>query len=111
LDSDRRPADHDTINQVANVGQRGVGQGQFTHSLNDEPFDIRGWNACCEHVIGVAAALAERVVSEAPQAHILATSREALRVEGEHVHLLYPLDCPPEDAGLTAFRFLMGIPP
>jgi predicted ATPase len=31
----------------------------------------------CEHVIGVAAALAERVVSEAPQAHILATSREA----------------------------------
>jgi predicted ATPase len=56
----------------------------------------------CEHVIGVAAALAERVVSEAPQAHILATSREALRVEGEHVHLLYSLDCAPEDAGLTA---------
>ena len=56
----------------------------------------------CEHVIDVAAILAERVVSEAPQAHILATSREALRVEGEHVHLLYSLDCPPEDAGLTA---------
>src|ERR1700761_5719257 len=50
----------------------------------------------CEHVIGVVAALAERVVSEAPQAHILATSREALRVEGEHVHLLHSLDCPPE---------------
>jgi DNA-binding winged helix-turn-helix (wHTH) protein len=49
----------------------------------------------CEHVIGVAAALAERLVSETPQAHILATSREALRVEGEHVHLLYSLDCPP----------------
>src|SRR6204780_3138500 len=60
----------------------------------------------CEHVIGVAAALAERVVSEAPQAHILATSREALRVEGEHVHLLYSLDCPPEDAGLTALEAL-----
>src|SRR5271170_6289920 len=60
----------------------------------------------CEHVIGVAAALAERVVSEAPQAHILATSREALRVEGEHVHLLYSLDCPPEDAGLTAVEAL-----
>jgi predicted ATPase/DNA-binding winged helix-turn-helix (wHTH) protein len=58
----------------------------------------------CEHVIGVAAALAERVVSETPQAHILATSREALRVEGEHVHLLYSLDCPPEDAGLTAME-------
>jgi predicted ATPase/DNA-binding winged helix-turn-helix (wHTH) protein len=60
----------------------------------------------CEHVIGVVAALAERVVSDAPQAHILATSREALRVEGEHVHLLYSLDCPPEDAGLTATEAL-----
>src|ERR1700687_1195167 len=60
----------------------------------------------CDHVIGVAAALAERIVSEAPQAHVLATSREALRVEGEHVHLLYSLDCPPEDAGLTAMEAL-----
>jgi predicted ATPase/DNA-binding winged helix-turn-helix (wHTH) protein len=60
----------------------------------------------CEHVIGVAAALAERVVSDAPQTHILATSREALRVEGEHVHLLYSLDCPPEDAGLPAMEAL-----
>jgi predicted ATPase len=60
----------------------------------------------CEHVIGVAAALSERVFGEAPQAHILATSREALRVEGEHVHLLYSLDCPPEDAGLTAMEAL-----
>jgi predicted ATPase/DNA-binding winged helix-turn-helix (wHTH) protein len=60
----------------------------------------------CEHLIGVAAALAERVVSEAPQARILVTSREALQVEGEHVHLLYSLDCPPEDAGLTAVEAL-----
>src|SRR5271156_4686005 len=60
----------------------------------------------CEHVIDVAAAMAERVGSEAPQAHILATSREALRVEGEHVHLLYSLECPPENAGLTATEAL-----
>ena len=60
----------------------------------------------CEHVIDSAAELAERVVSEAPQAHILATSREALRVEGERVHLLYSLDCPPEDADLTAAEVL-----
>src|SRR5271170_4133094 len=58
----------------------------------------------CEHVISVAAALAERVVSEAPEAHILATSREALRVEGEHVHVLDSLECPPEDAGVTALE-------
>jgi predicted ATPase/DNA-binding winged helix-turn-helix (wHTH) protein len=60
----------------------------------------------CEHVIDAAAALAEPVVSEAPQTHILATSREALRVEGEHVHLLYPLDGPVNDVGLTAAEAL-----
>ncbi|MEH2567592.1 ATP-binding protein [Bradyrhizobium sp. AZCC 2289] len=60
----------------------------------------------CEHVIDSAAVLAERVVSEAPQAHILATSREALRVEGERVHLLYSLDCPPEHRKLTAAEAL-----
>lgn len=32
----------------------------------------------CEHVIDSAAMVAERVVSEAPQAHLLTTSREAL---------------------------------
>jgi predicted ATPase/DNA-binding winged helix-turn-helix (wHTH) protein len=56
----------------------------------------------CEHVIDVAATLAERIIGETPQAHVLTTSREALRVEGEHVHLLHALDCPPEDGGLTA---------
>jgi predicted ATPase/DNA-binding winged helix-turn-helix (wHTH) protein len=60
----------------------------------------------CEHVIDAAAALAEPVVTAAPQTHILATSREALRVEGEHVHLLYPLDGPPDDVGLTAAEAL-----
>jgi predicted ATPase/DNA-binding winged helix-turn-helix (wHTH) protein len=60
----------------------------------------------CEHVIDTAAALAERIVSEAPQAHVLATSREALRVEGERVHLLYSLDCPPEHADLTTTETL-----
>jgi predicted ATPase/DNA-binding winged helix-turn-helix (wHTH) protein len=60
----------------------------------------------CEHVIDSAAELAERVVSEAPQAHILVTSREALRVEGERVHFLYSLACPPGHADLTATEAL-----
>ena len=60
----------------------------------------------CEHVIDAAAALAERVVRDAPRANILATSREALRVEGEHVHLLYPLDRPLDEVGLTASAVL-----
>jgi predicted ATPase/DNA-binding winged helix-turn-helix (wHTH) protein len=57
---------------------------------------------CCEHVIETAAALAERLFTEAPELHILATSRELLRVEGEHIHRLPPLASPPEDAVLTA---------
>lgn len=61
---------------------------------------------CCEHVIETSAALAERLYAEAPQLHILATSRESLRVEGEHVHRLQPLSSPPEDAGLTAAQAL-----
>jgi len=60
----------------------------------------------CEHVIDAAAVLAERVVGEAPQAHVLTTSREALRAEGEQVHLLHALDCPPEGARLTAMEAL-----
>jgi predicted ATPase/DNA-binding winged helix-turn-helix (wHTH) protein len=60
----------------------------------------------CEHVIDAAAALAELVVSEARRTHILATSREALRAEGEHVHLLYPLDGPRNEVGLTAAEAL-----
>jgi predicted ATPase/DNA-binding winged helix-turn-helix (wHTH) protein len=48
----------------------------------------------CEHVIDGAAALAERVLREAPHAHILATSREALEAEGEWVHRLAALEAP-----------------
>lgn len=42
----------------------------------------------CEHLIEAVAALAARIFETAPQVHILATSREALRVEGEHVYRL-----------------------
>jgi predicted ATPase/DNA-binding winged helix-turn-helix (wHTH) protein len=60
----------------------------------------------CEHVIDAAASLTERLHSEAPQVHILTTSRESLRVEGEHVHLLVPLDYPTLREGLTAAEAL-----
>src|SRR5580693_5306792 len=56
----------------------------------------------CEHLIEAVAALASKIFMAAPQVHILATSREALRVEGEHVYRLDPLACPPDDVGLTA---------
>jgi predicted ATPase/DNA-binding winged helix-turn-helix (wHTH) protein len=56
----------------------------------------------CEHVVEDAARFTERLFLAAPGLHILATSREALRVEGEHVHRLSPLAVPPDDAALTA---------
>jgi predicted ATPase/DNA-binding winged helix-turn-helix (wHTH) protein len=56
----------------------------------------------CEHVVEAVAELSETIFMEAPQIHLLATSRESLRVEGEHVYRLFPLDYPPEDARLTA---------
>jgi len=56
----------------------------------------------CEHLIEAVAALASHIRNAAPGVHILATSREALRVEGEHIYKLDPLACPPEDPMLTA---------
>jgi predicted ATPase/DNA-binding winged helix-turn-helix (wHTH) protein len=49
----------------------------------------------CEHVIGAAADLAERLHQVAPRLHLLATSRETLRVSGEHIYLLKSLAAPP----------------
>ena len=56
----------------------------------------------CEHLADAIAPLAERIFAETHQVHILATSREALRVEGEHVYRLEPLELPEESANLTA---------
>jgi predicted ATPase/DNA-binding winged helix-turn-helix (wHTH) protein len=56
----------------------------------------------CEHLIEAVAALASHILQAAPGVHILATSREALRVEGEHIYKLDPLACPPDDPMLTA---------
>uniref|UniRef100_UPI004039ECB7 ATP-binding protein n=1 Tax=Variovorax sp. GV025 TaxID=3450240 RepID=UPI004039ECB7 len=61
----------------------------------------------CEHVIAAAAALAERIFQAAPGVHILATSREALRVQGEYVHLLNPFASPPDLPGLGMRELLM----
>lgn len=51
----------------------------------------------CEHVIKAVALLAERLFRGAPSVHLLTTSREALRAEGESVHLLSTLDSTLDD--------------
>ncbi|WP_158218880.1 ATP-binding protein [Roseateles aquatilis] len=57
---------------------------------------------CCEHVVDEAARLAEQLFAHCPSAHILTTSREPLRAEGEHVNRLQPLAFPAEGEGDTA---------
>jgi predicted ATPase/DNA-binding winged helix-turn-helix (wHTH) protein len=57
---------------------------------------------CCEHLIDGVSALAEELIGRVATLHLLATSREAMRVEGEHVYELSALACPPEDSGLSA---------
>jgi predicted ATPase len=56
----------------------------------------------CEHVIDVTARVAERISAEAPHVSILVTSREPLRVEGEHIYRLLPLATPPESGEIDA---------
>jgi predicted ATPase/DNA-binding winged helix-turn-helix (wHTH) protein len=48
----------------------------------------------CEHVVGAVATMAEMFVRLCPRTTILATSREVLRIEGEHVYRVPPLDVP-----------------
>jgi predicted ATPase/DNA-binding winged helix-turn-helix (wHTH) protein len=59
-----------------------------------------------DHVIEAVAPLVEQVVSGAPGVHILTTSREPLRVKGERVHRLAPLENPPHSARLMAAEAL-----
>ncbi|UNK49837.1 helix-turn-helix transcriptional regulator [Lysobacter sp. S4-A87] len=56
----------------------------------------------CEHVIAGVAALCTQVIVQAPAISIMCTSREAIRVAGEHVYLLRPLASPPHTGQLTA---------
>jgi predicted ATPase/DNA-binding winged helix-turn-helix (wHTH) protein len=56
----------------------------------------------CEHVIEAAAILAEKICKATSAVDILATSREPLRAEGEHLMRLGPLDLPPPSSGISA---------
>jgi predicted ATPase/DNA-binding winged helix-turn-helix (wHTH) protein len=57
---------------------------------------------CCEHVIEAVALLAEQLYRQTEEIHVLSTSRESLKVEGEHCYQVLPLDYPPDGSTLTA---------
>jgi predicted ATPase/DNA-binding winged helix-turn-helix (wHTH) protein len=61
---------------------------------------------CCDRVVDEAAVLAERMLEGSPGVRILATSREALRAEGEVVCRLSPLETPLDPDRLTAIEAL-----
>src|SRR5215472_11024968 len=52
----------------------------------------------CEHVIDAAAGMVEALLHANPAAHVLATSREPLRAESEHLYRVPSLAVPTEDA-------------
>ena len=51
----------------------------------------------CEHLIDAAAKLVETVVRMCSRTTVLATSREILKIEGEYVYRVPPLDVPSQD--------------
>jgi len=70
----------------------------------------------CEHLVAPAAQLAETIVRLAPNAVVLATSRETLRINGEYVYRVPPLqvpqnDCEPPDAilGNSAVQMFLAL--
>ncbi len=48
----------------------------------------------CEHLIEAVATLAETLLGHCPHTTIVATSRETLRIQGEHVYRVPPLEVP-----------------
>ncbi len=61
----------------------------------------------CEHVIDMAADIVASVLGRTAKVHILATSREALRLPGEAIYLLRPLGVPPHTGHLTVEQALL----
>ncbi|MBV8407903.1 MAG: winged helix-turn-helix domain-containing protein [Alphaproteobacteria bacterium] len=57
----------------------------------------------CEHVVAAAAAMAQELLQAGAAAHVLATSREPLRAEGEWVCRVLPLAVPEAEASDTDF--------
>lgn len=60
----------------------------------------------CEHVLDAASELAVAILKGGPRTHVLATSREPLRADGEWLYRLPTLAAPPPNEALTAARAL-----
>lgn len=68
---------------TAEAVARGIGDSELLLVLDN-----------CEHLIGAAATLAETLLAQCPRTAILATSRETMRILGETVFRVPPLEVP-----------------
>jgi predicted ATPase/DNA-binding winged helix-turn-helix (wHTH) protein len=60
----------------------------------------------CEHLVNDAASFCEALLIGSKNIHLLATSREALRIPGERIHRLASLPVPAENQTMTATEAL-----
>jgi predicted ATPase/class 3 adenylate cyclase len=58
----------------------------------------------CEHVVDACAKLADALLRACPNIVLLATSREPLGIDGEHVYRVPSMDTPADGAGIGAIR-------
>jgi len=93
---------------VSSVIAQAIGMAQVEGRRVDE--SIPQWLRCkklllifdnCEHVLEPVAAIANAIIRSCPDVRLLATSRQALAVNGEHVMQLPSLDVPHKIADLT----------
>jgi DNA-binding winged helix-turn-helix (wHTH) protein len=83
------------------------GIGSLSAFLNDKNLLLVLDN--CEHIIDAVTEMTELLLRQAPRLHILATSTEPMRAEGEWIFRLLPLEVPSEAENLPATEAL-GIP-
>ena len=74
----------------------GAGPGALLDALRNQQVLLVLDN--CEHLVDACADLAERLLIRCPGVHVLATSREPLNVDGEHVYRVPSLATPLDDA-------------
>jgi len=74
------------------LGPNSVASESVAHAIGDKKLLLVLDN--CEHLIEAAATLTETFLAYCPHTTIVATSREVLRIQGEHVYRVPPLEVP-----------------
>jgi predicted ATPase/DNA-binding winged helix-turn-helix (wHTH) protein len=75
-----------------NLGGDGITAEALASAIGDKPLLLVLDN--CEHVIDATARLVETVLRLCPRTSVLATSQEPLRIAGEYVYRVSPLEMP-----------------